>query len=152
VAGTTVLVSRGLDGGTAFNAASASPLLSTNGRWVVFESTAPNLVANDTNGTSDIFIFDRFTGSNSLVSGNAEGNGSRAGASQSPAMTPDGRFVAFVNITTNASSAVPSLGHIYVRDLQTGTTMWASSNAAGQMPSYLGALRPALSAEGSAAF
>src|SRR5262245_23380339 len=101
VAGTTLLVSRELSGRSAADRASASPIISTNGRWVVFESAATNLVANDTNNSTDVFLFDRETGSNSLVSLNAAGNGSRLGASLQPAFTPDGSRVAFVN--TNGS-------------------------------------------------
>jgi len=54
VDGQTLLVSRELSGGTSANRASTSPMLSTNGRWLVFESTAASLVANDTNGASDV--------------------------------------------------------------------------------------------------
>ena len=149
VAGTTVLVSRELSGWTAAIGASTSPMLSTNGRWVVFESTAANLVANDTNGASDVFLFDRMTGSNSLVSLNAGGNGSRAGASVSPAITPDGSRVAYVNFTSNTT---PAISHVFVRDLQAGTTTWASSNAPADLPGYISALNPVLSANGSSVF
>jgi Tol biopolymer transport system component len=147
VAGTTLLISRELSGWTAAGRASTSPIISTNGRWVVFESAAANLVPNDTNGAVDVFLFDRLTGINSLVSLNADGNGSGAGASLSPAITPDGSRVAFVNYSSNTT---PAVSHVYVRDLQAGTTTWASSNAPVELPGYLGALNPVLSANGSA--
>ena len=149
VAGTTVLVSRELSGSAAADRASASPLLSTNGRWVVFESTAANLAANDTNGVSDVFLFDRETETNSLVSLNADGNGSGAGPSVSPAITPDGRLVAYVNFSSNTT---PAVSHVFVRDLQAGTTTWASANAPADLLGYIGVLNPVLSASGSAVF
>ena len=40
--------------GVQTNAASNNPVLSANGRWVVFASDAPNLIFGDTNGFSDI--------------------------------------------------------------------------------------------------
>jgi|GEM_PF-1268076 len=149
VDGQTLLVSRELSGGTSANRASTSPMLSTNGRWLVFESTAASLVANDTNGASDVFLFDRESGTNSLVSLNAAGNGSRAGASLSPVLTPDGSRVAYENFSSNTT---PAVSHVFVRDVQAGTTTWASSNAPAELPGYLGALNPVLSADGSAVF
>jgi len=147
VAGTTLLVSRELNGSAAADQASSSPMLSTSGRWIVFESKATNLVANDTNSTSDVFLFDRVNGTISLVSLNADGNGSRAGASVWPAITPDGSRVAYLN-----SSSTQAVSHVFVRDLQAGTTTWASANAPDELPGYLGALNPVLSADGSTVF
>ena len=43
------------------NGSSTWPTITTNGRYVVFYSTALNLVANDTNGVSDVFLIDRGT-------------------------------------------------------------------------------------------
>ena len=43
------------------NGSSTWPTITTNGRYVVFYSTARNLVANDTNGVSDVFLIDRGT-------------------------------------------------------------------------------------------
>ncbi|OYU35089.1 hypothetical protein [Novosphingobium sp. PASSN1] len=44
--------------GTDGNNESINPHISANGRYVVFQSEASNLVANDTNGYSDIFLWD----------------------------------------------------------------------------------------------
>jgi Tol biopolymer transport system component len=149
VANVTLLVSRDLDGNASVSRPSTAPILSTNGLWIVFESSATNLVANDTNGAADIFAFNRPAGTNVLVSVNDAGTGSREGASFSPNMTPDGRLVAFVNFTSNT---MPAQGHVYVRDLQTRTTTWASSDAMAELPGYIGALNPVLSSDGHAIF
>jgi len=71
-----------------------------DGRYVVFTSTAPNIVhgQEDANGTQDIFLRDRHTGTTILVS-RAAGSTARAGnaGSSMPALSDDGRFVVFVS-------------------------------------------------------
>jgi len=61
------------------NDGSFRPSISANGRYVAFESTASNLVLNDTNGVSDVFVKDTQTGTVTRVSTDnlgGEGNGS----------------------------------------------------------------------------
>jgi Tol biopolymer transport system component len=96
--------------------------VSGDGRWVVFESSASNLVAGDTNSTHDVFLRDRQTGTTTLVSttlGGTVGNGESTIAK----LTPDGRYVAFYSEASNlVSGDTNAEGDIFVRDLQTGTT------------------------------
>ncbi|HET9482940.1 MAG TPA: hypothetical protein VFO79_03205, partial [Xanthomonadales bacterium] len=76
-----------------------SPDISDNGRYVCYESTATNLVANDTNGRGDVFRLDRTTGELLLVSrtpGGASGNGSSFGCD-----VADNGTVAFVSAATD---------------------------------------------------
>ncbi len=56
----TFLVTRGYDGNPA-NGTSADTIISRNGRYIGFTSTASNLVPNDTNGLLDLFVYDRET-------------------------------------------------------------------------------------------
>ena len=96
---TTTRVSVGA-GGAQASAGSFFPALSGNGRFVAFDSIAPNLVAGDTNALSDAFVHDRQTGTTTRVSLTrtlAQGNG----ASYFPALNADGRFVAFASDATN---------------------------------------------------
>ena len=82
-----------LPGGVQSNGDSQSPSLSATGRYVSFSSSATNLVADDDNGTRDVFRLDRQTGTIERVSvstAGVEGNG----YSSSSTITPDGRFVA----------------------------------------------------------
>jgi Tol biopolymer transport system component len=58
--GTTIRVSVASDA-TQTNAASSWPSISADGRSIAFESFASNLVPNDTNGTSDVFVHERST-------------------------------------------------------------------------------------------
>jgi Tol biopolymer transport system component len=68
--------------------------VSGDGRHVAFVSDATNLVTGDRNRSADVFLFDRSTGSTALVSRGARG-GSANGASGLPAISADGRVVAF---------------------------------------------------------
>ena len=68
------------------NGAAFNPLISADGRYVVFESAASDLVTNDFNGTNDIFIRDLLTGRTTLVSLNDKGDSSPEGASHDPAI------------------------------------------------------------------
>jgi len=71
-----------------------STSLSADGRYALFQSKAGNLVPNDTNGTTDIFVHDRLSGSTDRASTDSAGNQGNA-ASQAPALRPDARQVAF---------------------------------------------------------
>jgi len=70
------------------------PAISANGRYVAFASAAVNLVPNDRNNLPDVFLADLRNGSIELVSRGTKG-GSANGASTNPAVSGDGRFVAF---------------------------------------------------------
>jgi Tol biopolymer transport system component len=82
---------------------SRNPRLSYDGRYVVFASTANDLVPNDTNAASDIFVRDRFRGLTFLASLNSHGTQSANGASFNPVLAADGRTILF---TSDASDLV----------------------------------------------
>ena len=76
------------------NGASVYPSISADGPLVAFSSSASNLVPNDTNGASDVFVRHRRLGTTSRVSlssNGAEGNG----AGDFPSISAAGRYVAF---------------------------------------------------------
>mgnify|MGYP000728182821 CR=1 FL=1 len=106
--------------------------LSADGRYVAFESSATNLVLGDTNGTSDVFVHDRQTGTISRVSINNAG-GQANGAASRPTLSADGRFVAF---DSAASNLVPNdtnnVADLSVHDRITGSTTRVSVNSAGE--------------------
>src|SRR5688572_15870911 len=80
MAGTTTLVSVDANGLRSGTRTSRSPVISANGRRVVFESLASNLVTNDFNGGGlDTFVRDLFAGTTTLVSMNSAGTGSPLG-------------------------------------------------------------------------
>src|SRR5208282_5459283 len=124
--GTTTLVSVNLTGTGGGNGDSFATGISSNGQYALFESSASDLVAGDTNNVTDVFVRDLVNGTNILVSVSTNG-GFGNGNSGSAVMTPDGRYVAFVssasNLVTGDSNGIPD---IFVRDMQLGTTTLAS--------------------------
>ena len=126
---TTVLVSGNWSGTGGGNGNSMLGRVSTNGQFVVFQSDASNLVPNDTNGVTDIFVRDLVAGTTTLVSVSTNG-GPANGASTDPVMTPNGRFVAFIS---RASNLVPGdnngIPDVFVRDLTAGTNYLVSVGA-----------------------
>lgn len=94
VDGTTERVNVGSDGSEA-NASVFQRLISDDGRYVFFDTTASNLVPNDTNNVYDVFVFDRQTGSTERLSLEADGSQRVSFDSTLKAISPDGRFVAY---------------------------------------------------------
>ena len=111
---------------------SYDPSISADGQLIAFESYASNLVPGDTNNTYDVFVRDIQTGTTGRVS--VGPNASQANAqSQSPAISMDGRYIAFTSYATNliASDLNTSYPDIFVHDRQSGSTMLVSVNSAG---------------------
>jgi hypothetical protein len=92
---TTERVSVGA-GGEEAQGPSREPALSADGRFVAFDSTAPELTPDDGNGVSDVFVRDRVTGSVERVSVGSESP--QFGGGEVPALSADGRFVAFHSV------------------------------------------------------
>ncbi len=118
-------------GGAQANNASFGPAISADGRYVAFISRATNLVAGDTNGMDDVFIHDRVTGSTERLTlgvGGAQADGTSA----RPAISADGRYVAFKSDATNlVAGDTDGATDLYVRDLATGTTERDSVTSSG---------------------
>ncbi|HWF19240.1 MAG TPA: hypothetical protein VG754_08230, partial [Verrucomicrobiae bacterium] len=145
--GTTMLVSVNLAGTGGGSGGDSFPVdISTNGQYVLFESSATNLVPGVNNHFNNVFIRDVVNGLTSLVTVNTNGM-SGNGASHSSAMTSDGRYVAFVSA---ASDLVPGdsnkIEDVFVRDMQLGNTVLASPGAMGTAP--YGSDWPAITPDG----
>ena len=96
--------------------------LSTDGRFIAFSSVHQDLVAGDTNISRDIFVHDLQTGQTTRVSVSSAGTQSN-GLSLSPAISGNGRFVAFQSIATNlVADDTNGLPDIFVHDRGTSTT------------------------------
>ena len=142
----TSRVSVSSDGAEA-NGASYEPTLSDDGRFVAFYSHASNLVAGDTNVSPDIFVHNRETGVTSLVSVNSDGiQGNRP--SFYPALSVDGRFVAFSSQSTNlVAEDTNGIDDVFIHDRQTGVTSIISVNSWGTQGNH-SSFDPTLSADG----
>ena len=119
-AGDMTLVSRD-NSGAQGDAASIRPDISSDGRFVAFDSSATNLVANDTNGVSDVFVRDLQGGTIERVSVGPEGVQAENGVSLGATISADGRYVAFVSGATNlVANDTNGKWDVFVHDRQTG--------------------------------
>jgi hypothetical protein len=130
--GTLTLVSLNSAGTAGGNASSVNPVISADGRFVAFESRASDLVANDTNGHSDVFVRDMQTGVTTLVSLNAAGAGGGNGDSTRAIISADGRVVSYESAASDlVANDNNQSDDVFARDLTGGPTVLVSVNGAG---------------------
>jgi Tol biopolymer transport system component len=145
--GTTERVS--LSGrGQEANGASDWPEISADGLSVVFTSTASNLVDGDSNGVEGVFVVDLRYGGVELVSHPALGGQADAVSTQ-PAISGDGRFIAFVSAATNlVPGATAGFNEIYLYDRLYESLQWVSAPRIGAANDGVSG-EPAISADGN---
>ena len=144
--GVTTRVSINSSGGEA-NAASSDPAISADGRYVAFVSAANNLVAGDTNGVGDIFVYDRQTRATTRVSVSSAANQGNAD-SVTPSLSADGRYVAFASQASNlVTGDTNRTSDVFVRDRQTGATTRVSVGSSGTQGNN-SSREPSFSADG----
>lgn len=128
-AGLTRLLSASTNGTTGGNGNSWNAIGSSNGLMVAFQSNAENLVPNDTNACTDIFIRDATHGTALLASVNTNGMSGNS-HSRNALLSEDGRFVCFESLAKDLVPSITITGsgpvHVYVRDLVNQTTVLAS--------------------------
>lgn len=118
-----------------------APAISADGRWVAYLFGPPEGSANQ------VYLYDRVTQTNTLVSASASGeagNGNCSGLS----LSDDGRYVAFDSFADNI--ALPDTNEkadVFVYDRATGRATLASQSAEGQQGNGH-SIQPALSATG----
>jgi hypothetical protein len=118
----TKLLSYGPDTFTPANDSSQAPRISGDGRFVVFETAATNLIAGDTNAHIDIIRQDVQTGARIRVTPNGA-NGSARGAD----ISTDGRYVSFVSDASNlVAGDANTLPDAFRADLQTTSILRVS--------------------------
>ncbi len=123
--------------------------VSSNGQYVAFVTSADGLVSTDTNGCEDVFVHDLVSGSNTLVSVSASGPYSGHGNSSEPAISSDGRYVAFSSSATDLiASDTNNSSDVFLRDLQTGSTVLVSVDVTGLGEGNGNSLTPQISADG----
>ncbi len=137
-------------GGVTGDGSSSAPAISSNGRFVAFVSLSTNLVTG-VSGTQ-IYLRDRQTNQTSLISQSTGTLGSGSvigdGVSAAPAISSDGRFVAFVSASTNLVSGGVSGQQIYLRDTQTNQTTLVSQSS-GSVTGNGASSSPSVSSSGS---
>jgi Tol biopolymer transport system component len=147
-ASTTELISIG-DGGQPTDGGSSFTSVNSDCNLVAFHSVATNLVPDDTNETSDVFVRNRSAGTTTLISvgpGGVQANG----PSVAPSISADGRCVAFASAATNLLPGVPDTNgviDIYV-SCDGVVSCRASVSSAGVEANQMSFL-PGLSADGN---
>jgi len=118
---------------------------SADGRYVVFDSRASNLVVGDNNGVSDVFLRDRLLGTTERISLEPNG-GERTCPSEYASITPDGRYVVYDSCAVPTSDV--ALAQVYRHDRQTGKTLLISADYKGT-PGNGRSRRPQISDDGN---
>jgi Tol biopolymer transport system component len=152
--GTNTLISHRAGAPTvAANGASRYAVTSADGRFVAYDSIATDLMAGvaDGNSTYDVYLYDRTTGANTLVSHQAgapaiAGNG----ISGLPQISADGRFVVYESSAVDLVAGMTGPGptdNIFLYDRQTGTNTLVS-HVAGAPSTWSYGRYPQISADG----
>lgn len=112
---------------------SAAPFVSRNGHWIVFSSSAPNLVEGDTNDYRDVFLHDLRTSTTELVSVSAFGQqaDAQSGGTNNRghmSVSDDGRWVAFITHASNLTEDhVSHMDSLFLKDMRSGEVIPVSS-------------------------
>ncbi|MFQ5399049.1 MAG: carboxypeptidase regulatory-like domain-containing protein [Anaerolineae bacterium] len=135
-------------GGAQANGNSRLPTVSDDARYVVFESDASNLVTGDTNGVTDIFLYDRQTGQTTRVSVAADGT-EADNTSFLPDISADGSHIAFISNAGNlVAGDTNGVFDIFIRNRQTGQVERVSVSSGG-IEANGDSFFPSLSTDGS---
>ena len=145
--GDITLVSEGV-GDVPADGPSGLPDISADGRYVVFETTATNILASDANGTiSDVVRWDATTGDATLVSRRGPAGVQGDGDSFGPTISADGNLVAFASRAKNLiGNDTNGKADAFVRDVAAGTTTRVSTDSSGRQangPTYESVIAPA---------
>ena len=134
--------------GTAGIGVSSAPSISGDGSLVAFVSSSTNFVTG-VNGTQ-IYVHNRQTNQIEVISRDSDATVVNAGgaASSDPAISADGRFVAFVSQSTNLVTGVTTAPQVYLRDRQTGQTTLISKSSSGVTSNGGVNSSPAISSDG----
>jgi Tol biopolymer transport system component len=127
---------------------STGPSLSADGGLVAFETSSGNLVPDDTDDGSDVYVKNVAEGALQLASTDASGANADRSAGY-PSLSPDGRFVAFSSDATNLGLPSEALAkQIYRKDLESRELVPVSVTADGQPGDYL-SIEPSITAGGA---
>ncbi len=129
LAGTTTLVSKSTAGGVP-NGESSDPQMSVDGRWFAYVSTASDLVAGDTNGVADVFVFDRGTQTTRRVSLTSTGAQTTL-RSGPPGLSGDGGVVAFNTVSALLPNDTNNADDVYRFELNTNALTRVSFGPGG---------------------
>ncbi len=135
------------NGGVEAIGRSLDATISANGAFIAFVSNAQNLAPNDTGSANDVFLRDRFAGTTKRISTNRFNFPGNA-ASTKPALSEDGRFVAFATDATNLfDNDTNANTDVVLFDRDANTLTLVSKSAAGVQANNRSS-DPSISADG----
>jgi len=119
--------------------------MTPDGRFIAFVANAAGFSGTN----SAIFLWDAQTGTNTPVSVDPSNNPPLTAFCDSPSVSANGRFVAFLSNATNLTTNSLSGGyHLYLRDMQAGTTLLVDADTNGVTAGVAPTAFPSLSADG----
>ncbi|MCG8649039.1 MAG: hypothetical protein MI861_04365, partial [Pirellulales bacterium] len=135
--------------GNEGNDESLNPSVSNDGSFISFRSSADNLVPGDTNGSTDVFVYNRLSDTIERVSVSSEGAESNGNSFSFPrSISADGRFIAFISDAANLAGGDQNDSiDSFVHDRVTGVTTRVSTSAEG-VEADGGTLNTSISADG----
>ncbi|MDQ1501397.1 MAG: hypothetical protein QOI86_4737 [Actinomycetota bacterium] len=153
--GNPMLMSQEITTGKQASAPAINASVSPDGRWVVFESAAENLVGDDFNGSTDIFLAQAggATGPSSMTrvsvpAAGGEASGFASAPTAAPSMSADGNIIAFESDSSNlVAGDTNGVTDIFVRDRGAGHTERVSVASDGTQANA-GSFRPGVSGDG----
>jgi len=163
--GTTTLISdTGADTTMYGSSSEGHAVISADGRYVAFQSTSSQLVVNDTNGSADIFVYDRIDATLNRVSVASDGTEACACScawpdtcngceyhwvNSHPSISADGRYIAFTSFSYNfVDGDLPDTPDVFVHDQLTTTTTIISRASDGNLGNA-DSSEPSISADGN---
>jgi len=156
----TVLSTQGTSTTTGGNGNSTFLGMSEDGRYALYQTAATDVNASvtDTNGQTDLYLVDRVTGSETLVSRSSGSATTTANGGVTTAfISADGNFVAYESSSTNAvanqSNQLLTTSNVFLFNRQTGTTTlvsgsYGSASVSGNGSATLSDLKNPLSVDG----
>jgi Tol biopolymer transport system component len=144
----------------AANHSPGSYQVTCDGNYVIYDSSASNLVSGDTDGHVDVFKYSIADGTTQLISTDASGNQYAAAACETstpscpylgsvgnPSISMDGRYVA-MNYVKEVTLGINNYfyGSLWIKDTVTGTLSEASQTTDGS--STDNSIYPTISADG----
>ena len=119
-------------GGRQATGVSGNAVVSSDGRYVAFDSKAANLVGGDTNASTDVFLRDRNQGKTTRVSVTGSGKQATGGWSLDPTISDNGRYIAFESAASNlVSKDTNRKWDVFLRDRINRSTKIISLTASG---------------------
>lgn len=128
---TTICVSNSPNGTVSYGESSEASI-SADGNYITFNSNGDNLVSNDANGCSDIFVYDVNSGKTMRVSVSSNGSESDSNSYES-SISADGRYITFASYASNLVEGDSGYhSDIFVHDRNSKTTTRISVSSTGE--------------------